>query len=71
MVGVDNRWPEQMAPVMDGGEGGFGWLTGWDFYEGNKSKFLTQGALPLSLIHNDGNNQWLLFEYEWVILSRK
>ncbi len=48
MVGVDNRWPEQMAPVMDGGEGGFGWLTGWDFYEGNKSKFLTQGALPLS-----------------------
>ncbi len=48
MVGVDNRWPEQMAPVMDGGEGGFGWLTGWDFYEGNKSKFLTQGALSLS-----------------------
>ncbi len=34
---------------MDVGEGGFGWLTGGDFYEGNKSKFLTQGALPLSL----------------------
>ncbi len=31
---------------MDVGEGGFG----WDFYEGNKSKFLTQGALR-SLSH--------------------
>ncbi len=22
-------------------------------------------------IHNDGDNQWIVFEYEWVILSRK
>ncbi len=29
--------------------GGIGPLTGWDFYEGNKSKLLRQGALPLSL----------------------
>ncbi len=35
---------------MDGGEGGFGGLTGGIFYEGNKSKILTQGALPLSAI---------------------
>ncbi len=20
--------------------------------------------------HNDGNNRWIVFEYEWVILSR-
>ncbi len=31
--------------------GGIGSLTGWDFYEGNKSKFLRQGALALS--HTD------------------
>ncbi len=30
--------------------GGIGPLTGWDFYEGNKSKLLRQGALVLSLI---------------------
>ncbi len=22
-------------------------------------------------IHNDGDNQWIVFEYEWVILTRK
>ncbi len=31
-----------------GGE--IGSLTGWDFYEGNKSKFLRQGALLLSTL---------------------
>ncbi len=31
------------------GGGGIGSLTGWDFYEGNKSKLLRQGALVLSL----------------------
>ncbi len=29
--------------------GGIGSLTGWDFYEGNKSKLLRQGTLVLSL----------------------
>ncbi len=30
--------------------GGRDWgLTGWDFYEGDKSNFLRQGALPLSV----------------------
>ncbi len=31
---------------------GIGPLTGWDFYEGNKSKLLRQGALVLSLVSN-------------------
>ncbi len=31
------------------GRGDLGGLLGGIFYEGNKSKFLTQGALPLSL----------------------
>ncbi len=30
--------------------GGIGSLTGWDVYEGNKSKLLRQGTLVLSFI---------------------
>ncbi len=50
MVGVDGGVQQVSRP--DGQlwwGGGIGSLTGWDFYEGNKSKFLRQGALPLSV----------------------
>ncbi len=39
-----------MTGWREGGEGGIGGLGGWYFYEGNKSKFWRQRALPLSCV---------------------
>ncbi len=49
MVGVDGQqvaWTD--VHLWTVGRGDLGGLLGGIFYEGNKSKILTQGALPLS-----------------------
>ncbi len=45
---MDNRWPEQMSIYGRWGGGIWGAYWGVFFMRGNKSKFLTQRALPLS-----------------------
>ncbi len=50
---------------MDVGEGGFGWLTGWDFYEGNKSKFFDTRCTSTLLY---GIPSIDVSEFIWVII---
>ncbi len=49
-MGVDGGCTTGVQLVGGGGVRGIGSLTGWDFYEGNKSKLLRQGTLVLSLL---------------------
>ncbi len=47
-----------------------GGLTGGDFYEGNKSKFLTQGALPISLELTETVTSYISFCEDMCIPTR-